>query len=408
MNTIKENVERLISAFSYMMSVYPDENNISPNFKNLDDIAIILNNIFEEENIKCTDVLFTRNTDKFFFGLKVNPAMNKNDVIKIVSTSDPVNFKNYKIEFDSKLFEIGLSDEEIAIYTLYEISALMVSNEVIDKLRTYIDVYLTSSDDVISIRDSVHYYQMIIYAIKDTLIKISSMLYKDSPEDILNSNNFINSIEANETAISAHEKIIASENGPGDSMRSPNVVLLRWMFIMYRSMDINSNVVKDTLNDARDLTGSKLDIEEIDKTLRSIDSIDNSIAVGESCEQNLVSFLESNNITFTNESLFGGLKKRGLRSLEDDLYTISMQIKNLETENDAIYTMRSINTRLNILDDYLYTNTELPENDRKHWQGVADKYRMLREELVRKKIWNKKNYGLFFDYNQLDSLDKDE
>lgn len=406
MNNIKENTERLISAFSYIMSVYPDENNISPNFKNLDDMILILNNIFEEENIKCTDVLFTRNTDKFFFGLKVNPAMNKNDVIKIVSTSEPINLRNYQIEFDSKLFEIGLSEEEIAIYTLYEISSMMISNEAIDKLRTYIDVYLTTSDDVISIRDSVHYYQMIIYAIKDTLVKITSMLYKDNPEDVLNSNNFINSLEANEIAISAHQKIIAAENGPGDSMRSPNVVLLRWMFIMYRSMDVNSNVVRETLKDAKDITGSKLDKEEIDKTLRAIDSIDTSIAVGEDCD--LVSFLESNNISIVNESLFGGLKKRGLRSLEDDLYTISMQIKNLETENDAIYTMRSINTRLNILEDYLYTNSELPESERKHWQGVADKYRMVREELVRKKIWNKKNYGLFFDYNQLDNLDKPE
>ena len=33
------------------------------------------------------------------------------------------------------------------------------------------------------------------------------------------------------------------------------------------------------------------------------------------------------------------------------------------------------------------------------------KYRELREVLARKKIVNKKQYGLFFDYDKLDHLD---
>jgi hypothetical protein len=65
-----------------------------------------------------------------------------------------------------------------------------------------------------------------------------------------------------------------------------------------------------------------------------------------------------------------------------------------------MYVMRAINTRLNILDDYLYSGDEISEGERKHWQAVADRYRFLREELVKKKIWNRKNYGLFYDYNQ--------
>lgn len=396
--TLSSQIERLNSVFAYIMNSYPDENNANPKFGILEDADDILNSIFTD--INCKQVIFTKNLDKFFFGVRINPAIHKEDVLKIITTSEPIEFKNYKVELDSKLFEIGLSSEEITAYVLYEISSMLESNTVIDKLRGIIDMYLTSADDVISIRDSLHYSQLIIYAIKDTLTKLSSMVYKESPEDLLDDNNFIKTAEIEDLLISAHQSVISSENGSGDSVRTPNFAILRWMFIMYRSMDINSNIVRDNLKDAKLLTGSKLDIAEIDKTLDAIDHIDVSIIAREGCD--LVSFIEACNITITNESLFGGLKKRGLRSLEDDLYTISMQIKNLETENEAIYTMRSINTRLNILEDYLYENQEINENERKHWQAVANKYRLLREELVRKKIWNRKNYGLFYDYNQLE------
>ena len=395
---LTENFEHLVSAFGYMTSSYTDdENNIHPKLSTLDDIAGILNNIFE--GTKCKQVLFTQNLDNAFFGIRVNPEIHKDTIITIISTSDQVTFRNYSVEIDSKVLDAQLTDQELAAYMLYEISSMIVSNEIIDKLRSYIDVYLTSADDVISIRDSVHYYQLLIYAIKDTLTKLSSMLYKDTPEDLINTNQFINSLELNDVLIDAHQKIISNIVGPGDSMRAPNLVLLKWMFIMYRSMDTNSNVVRDTLKDAKVLTGSKLDKFEIDKTLKALDHIDNTI-VGLKEDGNLIQFLESAHIDIVNESLFGNLKRRGLRSLEDDLYTVALQIKNLESENEAIYTMRFINTRLNILEDYLYENQDITDIEKKHWAMVANKYRALREELVRKKIWNKKQYGLFWDYNQ--------
>ena len=395
---LKENVERLIASFGYMMSSYSDdESNIHPKFENLDDICVILNGIFP--GTRCKEVIFTQNLDNAFFGIRINPEMSKDMIINIISTGDIVSFTKYSLEIDSKVLDAQLTPEELAVYVLYEISAMICSNDVIDKLRSYIDIYLTSADDVISIRDSVHYYQLIIYAIKDTLTKLSSMIYKDTSEDLLDTNTFINSLEMNDVLISAHQKIISSEYGPGDSMRAPNMVLLRWMFIMYRSMDTNSNVVKDSLKDAYTLTGSKLEKFEIQKTLNAIDHIDNTVAYIKE-DGNLIEFLESANIKIVNESLFGSLKRRGLRSLEDDLYTVAMNIKNLESENEAIYTMRFINTRLNILEDYLYENQDISEQERRHWNIVANKYRALREELVRKKIWNKKQYGLFWDYNQ--------
>ena len=46
---------------------------------------------------------------------------------------------------------------------------MMDSFDVIEQVRVLIDLYVLSDDDVISIRDSVNYSQLIIYALKETL-----------------------------------------------------------------------------------------------------------------------------------------------------------------------------------------------------------------------------------------------
>ena len=145
---LKENVERLIAAFGYMMSSYSDdESNIHPKFENLDDIAIILNGIFPES--KCKEVTFTQNLDKMFFGVRVSPEIRKDMIINIISTPDPIKFDKYSVEIDSKVLDAQLTPEEMTVYVLYEISSMISSNEPIEKLRKYIDIYLTSADDVI-------------------------------------------------------------------------------------------------------------------------------------------------------------------------------------------------------------------------------------------------------------------
>ena len=80
--------------------------------------------------------------------------------------------------------------------------------------------------------------------------------------------------------------------------------------------------------------------------------------------------------------------------------------KSCETEEEAMYVLRGINTRLNILEDYLFNTPDLSDNERKRWEFLAIKYRELRNILAKKKIMNKKQYGIFVDYNQLDQLDK--
>ena len=397
---LAEKVEKLESVFVNILYLKPEDRVVAPNMSNLADLRTIINSIFDEN--KCLDVLYTLNTDKQFFGIRINPAMSASDATVILSTDEKVRLVNYQIEFDSKLFDIGLSGDELVAITIYEIASMMDNTEIFDNLRALIDCNVVTNDDVISIRDSVNYAQLIIFAIKDTMYKLSSMIFKDEPEDLL-ANPATAATETGESLLSAREKIISSISGLGDTFRTPKPVILEWMFLMYRDMKINSGIISDTLNDAKAFTASKLEIAEIDKTLDAVNRIDNSIIESKNIDLN--HFFEKKHLSSLNEiSLFRSLKKNGLRGIENELYEYTMRVKNCTDADDAYLVMRGINNRLGVLEDYIYSE-QLTDSDRRHWEEVAQAYRDLRVVLSKKKLEGKQ-YGLFFDYNKLDELDK--
>ena len=397
---LAEKVEKLESVFVNILYLKPEDRVVAPNMSNLADLRTIINSIFDEN--KCLDVLYTLNTDKQFFGIRINPAMSASDATVILSTDEKVRLVNYQIEFDSKLFDIGLSGDELVAITIYEIASMMDNTEIFDNLRALIDCNVVTNDDVISIRDSVNYAQLIIFAIKDTMYKLSSMIFKDEPEDLL-ANPATAATETGESLLSAREKIISSISGLGDTFRTPKPVILEWMFLMYRDMKINSGIISDTLNDAKAFTASRLEIAEIDKTLDAVNRIDSSIIESKNIDLN--HFFEKKHLSSLNEiSLFKSLKKNGLRGIENELYEYTMRVKNCTDADDAYLVMRGINNRLGVLEDYIYSE-QLSDSDRRHWEEVAQAYRDLRVILSKKKLEGKQ-YGLFFDYNKLDELDK--
>ena len=355
---LAEKVEKLESVFVNILYLKPEDRVVAPNMTNLADLRTIINSIFDEN--KCLDVLYTLNTDKQFFGIRINPAMSASDATVILSTDEKVRLVNYQIEFDSKLFDIGLSGDELVAITIYEIASMMDNTELFDNLRSLIDCNVVTNDDVISIRDSVNYAQLIIFAIKDTMYKLSSMIFKDEPEDLL-ANPATVATETGESLLSAREKIISSISGLGDTFRTPKPVILEWMFLMYRDMKINSGIISDTLNDAKTFTASRLEIAEIDKTLDAVNRIDNSIIESKNIDLN--HFFEKKHLSSLNEiSLFRSLKKNGLRGIENELYEYTMRVKNCTDADDAYLVMRGINNRLGVLEDYIYSE-QLSDSD---------------------------------------------
>lgn len=394
-----ESIEKLESVFLNILYLKPEELLVAPNINHLTNIKNALNEIFKD--IMCTDVIYTLNTDKTQFLIKINPAITGADALKILTTDDDVKFDKYQVEFDSKLFDVSLSAKELAAFTVYEISSMVNSKTSVNDVRALIDLHVLADDDIIHIRDSINYSQLIVFAIKDTLFKVSSLMFKDDPEDIL-LNTYIQNAELGDDAIAAQQRLVEAGLIGNDSFKSPKTYILKWMFMVYKDMAHNARMIKETLKEAKEFTASVLEKQEIDKTLSAIDRIDIQSVV-ENCS--LKSFIESKGLYSLNElSLFKSLKAKGLRGIEDDLYEYTLKVKTCDIEDEAVFVLRGINSRLSILEDYIY-NTDLSESERKKWEAVAAEYRKLRENLVKNKIKKQKSYGLFFDYSALDNLD---
>lgn len=396
---LPEKIEKLESVFLNILYLKPEDRVISPDMSILGDLKAAINAIFDDN--MCINVIYTNNTDKQFFGIRINPNMSPSDAAVILTTDEKVKLNKYQIEFDSKLFDIGLNETELAAVTIYEISSMMDDYDIFDKIRLEVDKIMLRNEDIVHIRESVNYAQLIIFALKDTLFKLSSLLFVENPED-LTMNVTIQACNLENYIVSARDKIDSSLQGLGETLRQPGMTILTWMFTMYRNMNIYSGVVKNTLKDARSFTASKLEINEIEKTLTSVDRIEGNV-LEESC--NLNQFFDKKHVSCLNEfSIFKSLKKNGLRGIENDLYEYAMKVKNCTESEDAFMIMRGINTRLGVLEDYLATE-DLNDSERKHWEHVCNQYRELRIALSKKKF-KEKSYGLWFDYSKLDEFDK--
>ena len=396
---IPAKIEKLESTFLNILYMKPEDRIVAPTMNSLNDLKDVLNSIFDENT--CMNVIYTINTDKQFFGIRINPFMNASDAAIILTSDEKVKLNKYQIEFDSKLFEIGLSESELAAVTIFEVSSMMDSYDIFDRIRAIIDTGILNNEVVINIRDSVNAAQLMIFAIKDTMYKLSSLCFKENPDDLL-ANPAVAAASLEDYIVTAREKIVSSVSGlGGDSFRSANVSILHWMLVMYRNVKENVRIISDTLKDAIDFSGSKLEIDEINKTIDAIDRIDNYMI--ETSDIN--KFFDMKNMSTVNEaSLFKNLKKNGLRSIENELYEYTMKVKNCTESEDAYMIMRGINSRLGILEDYLINETEMNQHERNHWEYVAQQYRDLRVKLSGKKF-KEKQYGLFFDYSALDQLD---
>lgn len=348
-----------------------------------------LNKIFPGKT--CVEVLYTRNTDKMFFGVMINPTITPTDLTNLLFSDENMEISRYFVELDSKLFSVGLEASEITAYLLNEISSMILTPAPLWEVRSIIDVYIASKDDVISIKDSVNYSQILIFAIKDALLKVSSTMYQQDL-DAIESNNFIKDADLHDLLMTALVKIRTSVFGIRATVKEPNLTLIRWAFDLYRDVKHNGAMALETLKDAMQFTGSQLLVGETQKTIESLQRIGSEIVI------------EATRIMKEAKAggLFNNLKRNGLRAIEDDLYEYSMRVKNAETEEDAYYALRQINTRINLLEEYIYSTEGLSEAEIKRWRDVANRFRELREQLSRKKIIDKRQYGLFFNYDELD------
>lgn len=347
-------------------------------------VADVLNEIFPEN--QCIDVILTKNTDNMFFGVIVNPTITNVDLMSILVDTDDVDLDRYVVEIDSKAVCL-LDPDDLAVYLVRDIDAMMNKGAIAD-VRAYLDILLAKQDDSIDLKNSINYSNILIYGIKHTMRQLTALSYNLN-DKALSSSRLGTVVDSIKRAVPALSSVV----------QSPEMGILAWCLLIYRNLDTEYKEAIEVLTNAKSSTGSQVEKDEVDKVVKALRRA-SSESIAESVQYDM--------LHEKGFSLFKSLKKNGLRGIEDDLFEYKVRIKNCTEQEDAIYILRCINTRLGILEDYL-DNNEVSDREREHWMSVMDQYRMLRYEVGKKKFQSaSKNFNAFLniDYDALDALDR--
>lgn len=366
-----------------------------------------LNDIFEDFN--CSEVIYTANRDKKFFGVFVRPLYKSPiDFAKGImagygqyAVNDDgyqayyEDFKavRYSIEIDGKLIRhFDLTPVELASIILAEIASLN-SYEVNKKLRAIIDTYIAATDNTICIETLENTSAVFQLAATITIHNLTSVFSKfnydivDDVPSIISGWNLLGDFR------DAYNKMINA--GGVEEEIDKTSLMISWYFSRYKQM-IDSRDFQYMMRTSIESEPSKLVNIMTMIALNSISEVNN----------NDKRYYTSRIYTEATKKkgLIYRMKRDGLKSIEEDLFEYNMRLRNVETQDEAILLMRQINSRLSILEEYLEDNTDIDEKDKKRWEECYKKYIEIREALSKKSVYNRKMYGLFVDYNALQNM----
>ena len=384
---IDNRVEALIKAIGNLRNFHHSGEDVK-NIRNC------LDRIFKPD-ATCINFIYTVNTDKLPFGCIVFPRLSGEEINNFLIVGESTRIDEYEVEIDSKLFDYGLTDEQVVQVILFNVYHMIKDIKPCDVVREAIDDYFTKSASQLAIRNSIQYQAILYLGIVDALQQVTSCLYL--PNDIVN-DAFLESLGLyyfEDTLNKLYQRFPDCDN---EATRMPKLSMIEWTLRVYDDVDKERIPAIHLLNKVKSITASTLYIDRINAVINALNRIDTSIAVSEAVNQ---VFMEAKR----RGGLLAYLKYSGLRDIENDLYEFQLRAKNSESEQEVLYALKQINARLAILDDYIRENPDDPDIDR--WIGVKEEYMDIRDILAKKKL-HKRNYGVFVDYDALDKEDNDQ
>lgn len=359
----------------------------------LEKIKSELNLFFKD--FKCTEVVYTENTDNEFFGIQILPMFLSVDAMRSIFDPDSTtSFHHYLLEFDSKLFNGDFTARQITALLIHDINKLIGTGIIKDMMFMMDHIAICKGVEVKPDKIFMHNEKFLLFTLQDTARKMTSA-FEYISADLSLADDFTRSYGLNKDYEDGMFGIKACRNNLKDQICCASLTM-NWF--VEKFMFLSPWMHKDILDDFRDairFTGSKLVRRMINHVIDDLSTV--------RCEREKMYYTTLTESAKKRMSLASQIKYSGLKSLEDDVYEYRMRIKNVETENDAIYIVRQINNRMGIISDYL-ENEELSDMDRERFFKLYDKYDGLREELSKKAIYNRKMYGLFVDYNALQQM----
>lgn len=382
MDKINYDFSGFIEVFSRMLE--------NGNAKNADllELKSELNHFFKDS--KCKEVLYTNNTDKMFFGMKVISMIDADDIYDYLVDDEPKRVDEYIIEIDSHLLNpvLGLTPRELMAILLHEVGHLVGDSHPIEDARNALNAYLASNKEFIKVTKSIHYKEILAYGLKDYLSKSQSMFYNSDISEI-SADEFAHVYGLGDSLYNAYKKITRNNFKLYENSNISKFITFSWTISLYKNLRIHRVGALRTLARAKQLTGSRLEKMEIDNIIRRINRIDDDAILESS---NII-----DNVRVKMREKMRKSRLNNLKNIDNTFYELNMQVRNVEDENDALYLMRQINTNLSIIDEYR-NSEDCDEYERDKWNQSMDKFKQLRDKLSATVVYKQKNYGLFVQY----------
>lgn len=381
------NINYDFSAFIGVFNKMKENGSVTP--AELGTLKNELNGFFKDS--KCKDVLYTNNTDKMFFGIKTIAMIDADDIFDYLVDDQPIRIDKYIVEIDSHLLDpiMNLSAEELLAVLMHEVSHLIGDAAPVENARNALNAYLAGNKDHIKVSLSIHYKELLAYGLKDYLSKGYSLFYNADQSDII-SDEFAKMYGMSDTLNSAYEKISTNNIKLYENSEISKFITFGWALGLYKNLKVRRVGALKTLARAKQLTGSRLEHMEIDNVIRRIKRIDDSILVESSNG-------EKSAFRVKLKEKMKKARLNNLRTIDNTLYELSMQVRNVEDEDDALYIMRQLNNSIAIIDEYR-NSTDCDEYEVAKWNSLMDKFVQLRDKLSSTVVYRNKNYGIFIQY----------
>ena len=346
MNHIQYDFVEFINIFDEMLT----KGSVSP--ANLRNIKNELNRFFKDST--CKEVLYTNNTDKMFFGMKIIAVIDADEIYEYLVDDEKIRIGKYIVEIDSHLLNpaLNLLPEELLAILLHEVGHLVGDTTPIEDARNAINAYLAANRDHIDIHQSVHYKELLAYGLKDYLSKNTSLFYIGDESEVY-ADEFAESYGFLEHLIKAYEKVAKNNFKLYENSEVSKFIVFSLILSLYKNIKLHRIGAIRTLNRAKILTGSRLEQIEIDNVIRRLSRIDDSMIHEGSLSVKISGHLRKS-------------RMNNLRMIDGTFYEISMQVKNVEDEDDALYLMRKINTNISIIEEYRYMK-DMHEDEIEKW-----------------------------------------
>lgn len=336
-----------------------------------------LNRFFKGQ--KCKEVLYTKNTDKVFFGMCVSPIMKDEDVVMILNSDEKYMIDEYYLELDSKLFgeDLNLSGKELLAVLLHEVGHMVNTTEPVDNARNTLDLYLAKTNSSLDIAESINQKSILAFGLRDVMRKTVSIFEKDQFEEIT-ADEFVYKCGYGDQLQSALNKIVKNRNSIAND-RDNKLSMFMWSIALYKNIKLQRIPALRLIKKGKQITHSQLQKRDLERLERNIKAIDFA-TIDEAAVDGLKKLYRDR---------IDRIKYKGVKGLKEDYYELALRAKNVDLTDEALIILRRINSNISIIQDFLDT-TEMDESTRNEVFEILEMYYELRTKLTKKDLFKEK------------------